>query len=808
MALLNRYDGIMKWTRFKLWVIKRKWRLGILAALLIAYYFMLPRKLFLSPTSFVLEDSKGSLLGATIAADGQWRFPADKQVPEKFEKCILAYEDKRFYYHWGVDPLSLGRAIRQNISDGRVVSGASTLTMQVIRLHRNKPRNLWQKMIEIVMATRLEFSYSKKSILGLYAGNAPFGGNVVGLEAAAWRYYGRNANQLSWAETATLAVLPNSPALIHPGRNRVTLMRKRNDLLNRLWKNGTIDSATCALSSIEPLPDKPHPLPQLAPHLLDRFRADYRKHPTESPTRLRSSLDGELQENVNDILLRHHHQFKANGINNAAALVLDVETGLALAYVGNVYDPADPEMESYVDVIQAPRSSGSTLKPLLYAAMLNDGLLLPHALVPDVPTQLGGYVPQNFDLEYDGAVPASQALARSLNIPAVRMLQQYRSERFLQLLRKLGISTMNKSAYHYGLSMILGGGETTLWELTGVYASLARTMLHLEQYNGKYDADDYHAPAYRPDATLPSRHTPALYGLLDASAIWYAFQAMEEVMRPGEEFVWQHFSSSKRIAWKTGTSFGFRDGWAIGITPQHVVGVWVGNADGEGRPGLTGISTAAPVMFDIFRLLHTAGSFPAPAASLRRIAVCRQSGYRAGEYCEETDTLAVPAAGLRSVACPYHQLIHLDATGRYRVTADCEPPHLMQHKPWFVLPPAMEHYYKASHSYIPLPPWKPGCVTEAEQGRSMELIYPRSQARIYVPLELDGTRGQTVFKATHRHPGARIFWHLDNVFVGTTTDFHQMPLRPAAGKHTLTIVDDDGEQVQQVFEILEKEQQK
>ncbi len=773
----------------------------ILAVLLVWYYFLLPKKLFKAPTSFVIEDSKGELLNAAIAADGQWRFPADKQVPDKFAKCITAYEDKRFYYHWGIDPVATGRAVKQNLTGGKVVSGASTITMQVIRLYRNKPRTFWQKTVEMVLATRLEFSYSKKEILALYAGNAPFGGNVVGLEAASWRYYGRKPDQLSWAETATLAVLPNSPALIHPGRNRQTLMDKRNSLLKKLWKNGTIDSATCALSCVEPLPDKPHALPEMAPHLLGRFRLDYQRQQIAVSTRLRTTLSGELQQNVNDILYRHHQQLKANGINNAAALVLDVETGHSLAYVGNVYDPADPEVESFVDIIQAPRSPGSTLKPLLYAGMLNDGLLLPHALLPDVPTQIAGYMPQNFDQRFDGAVPASRALSRSLNVPAVKMLQQYRSERFLVLLKKLGITTMNKPATHYGLSMILGGGETTLWELAGVYASLARTLLHLEQYNGKYDGDDYHAPGYRPDETIQSKYTPSKYGILDAGAVWYAFQAMEEVMRPGEEFIWQHFSSSKRIAWKTGTSFGFRDGWAIGVTPQHVVGVWVGNADGEGRPGLTGVSTAAPIMFDIFRLLNTVGAFDAPPGKLRKIAVCHQSGFRAGEYCIERDSLDVPEAGLRSPVCPYHQLIHLDAGGQYRVTADCESPQLMQHKPWFVLPPAMEHFYKASHSYIPLPPFKPGCNI-VEQGRSMELIYPKPGARIYIPVEIDGSLGQTVFKATHRQQGASIFWHLDNQFVGTTTDFHQMPLRPSPGRHTLTIVDDDGEQIQLPFEIL------
>lgn len=801
----------------KQWAVRRKWWLAGGGLLLLAYYLMLPRQLFTAPTSFVIEDSRGTLLSATIAADGQWRFPADKAVPEKFAACIIAYEDKRFRYHWGIDPIAAGRALKQNLGGGKVVSGASTLTMQVIRLSRNKPRNIWQKGIEMLMATRLEFSYSKRSTLALYAANAPFGGNVVGLEAASWRYYGRKADQLSWAESATLAVLPNSPALIHPGRNRVTLMHKRNELLHRLWHNGTIDSATYQLALLEPLPDRPHPLPQDAPHLLDLFRKEYA--PVKKPfynagisgfsgsrpsTRLRTTLNGELQRNVTAILTRHHQQLRANGVNNAAALVLDVETGHTLAYVGNIYDPAVAELESHVDIIQAPRSPGSTLKPLLYAAMLSDGMLLPNTLVPDVPTSIAGYTPQNFDLHYDGAVPASRALARSLNIPAVRMLQQYRYERFHALLKQLGITTMKKPAGHYGLSMILGGGETTLWELAGVYASLARVLLHLDQYNGKYDMDDIHPPSYDPAQRQPSQHTPAAYGPLDAAAIWYAFQAMEEVMRPGEEFLWQQFESSKRIAWKTGTSFGFRDGWAIGVTPRYVVGVWAGNADGEGRPGLTGVSAAAPMMFDIFRLLPDAGTFPAPAAKMRSIAVCHQSGQRAGVYCTDIDTVAVPAAGLRSAACPYHQLIHLDATGQYRVTADCELPQRMQHVPWFVLPPGMEHFYRSSHTYQPLPPYKPGCEG-AEQASSMELIYPRAQARIYVPVEIDGKAGQAVFKATHRRAGMRIFWHLDNVYVGTTVDFHQMALRPPEGSHQITLVDETGETIRQSFEIISKD---
>jgi penicillin-binding protein 1C len=779
-----------------MWFRKRKWWLLASATLLILYICCLPSRLFTAPTSFVIEDNTGRLLSATIAPDGQWRFPADKAVPEKFARCIVAYEDKRFYYHWGVDILALARAIKQNLQHH-----------QVIRLYRNKPRTIWQKMVEAVLATRLEFSYSKKGILRLYAGNAPFGGNVVGLEAAAWRYYGRSASQLSWGETAALAVLPNSPALVHPGRNRQTLLNKRNQLLNRLWHNHTIDSVTCQLAKLEPLPDQPQPLPQDAPHLLDHFRKDYFATKQTGTTRIKTTIEGDLQRSVNGIVDRYHNVYKANGINNAAAIVLDVETGNTLAYVGNIFHPEDPEMESHVDVIQSNRSPGSTLKPVLYAAMLTDGMILPHSLIPDIPTQIAGYTPQNFDLGYDGAVPASKALARSLNIPAVRMLQQYRYERFHALLKKMGITTLIQPADHYGLSLILGGGETTLWEMAGMYASMARTLLHLEAYNGKYDPDDIHPPNYVHGLKRPSLSPLTTYGPLDAGAIWYTFQAMEEVMRPGEELLWQQFASSQRVAWKTGTSFGFRDGWAIGVTPQYVVGVWIGNADGEGRPGLVGVSTAAPVMFDIFRLLHTSGWFNTPYSKLKKVEVCRQSGFRASDICPDKDSLWVPANGLRAGVCPYHQLVHLDHTGQFRVTANCEAPSEMQHVPWFVLPPAMEFYYRTKHNYLPLPPYKPECLATLTDKAPMELIYPRPDARIYVPIEIDGTPGETVFTATHRDIKAKIFWHLDNEFIGTTEEFHQMAMHPPPGKHTITLVDENGAEIHTSFEILSKEKQ-
>ena len=529
----------------------------IAAALFTWFWFSFPSKIFNEPTSFVIEDKDGNLLNASIAADGQWRFPYDENVPYKFIKCITTFEDKRFYSHPGVDVIALARAAIKNVKNKGVVQGGSTLTMQVIRLSRHETnRSIWEKMIESAKAVRLECSYSKKQIMALYASEAPFGSNVVGLDAASWRYYGRSPEKLSWGEMAALAVLPNAPALVHPGKNRDILLKKRNALLDKLLENKILDKSLCYLSKLEPLPGSPVPLPQVAPHLLQRFKEDKRSNNLSS--RLQTTIDINLQKNVIDILNQHHNVLKGNGINNACALVLDVETGNALAYVGNIYNPSNAELESDVDVIKAPRSPGSALKPILYASMFSEGMILPNSLIPDIPTQIGGYTPQNFDLNYDGAVPASMALARSLNIPAVKLLQQYKYQRFYDLLKQLGMTTLNKPADNYGLSLILGGSEVTMWDLAGIYAGMARTVNHQKKNNGLALKEDFHPPNYFIDST-PGKKSPGdVINSLDATSIWFAFQAMEEVMRPGEEGLWQEFSSSQQIAWKTGTSFGFQ----------------------------------------------------------------------------------------------------------------------------------------------------------------------------------------------------------------------------------------------------------
>jgi len=790
---------------YRLWQKKRV-KVGLILLILFLFYlFSLPNPLFKDPTCMVLEDRHGDLLGARIAADGQWRFPQQDTIPEKFAKALIEFEDRRFYYHPGFDPTALARAFAQNLRNSRIVSGGSTITMQVIRLARkDKPRNLYQKLVEIILATRLELTRSKRAILALYASHAPFGGNVVGLDAASWRYFGKQPKLLSWAEAATLAVLPNSPALIHPGRNRAALLEKRNRLLDKLLEKKVIDTLTSQLAKEEPLPDEPHPLPRLAPHLLDRAFLEYVQTGKFERSRLRTTVDLSLQNQVANILQRHQQLLSYNEIRNIAAIVLDVETGEVLAYAGNVLGAGEAHNEQ-VDVIKAPRSTGSILKPLLFAMALQEGEILPNSLLSDVPTQLSGYRPENFHHKFDGVISARKALIRSLNVPFINLLQQYGLEKFHFQLQQLGFKTINKPASHYGLPLILGGAESTLWDITSAYAGMARTLNHFYKHKDQYNPNDFHPPTYlySTNSDIKINWQPNA-PRLSASAIWFTLNAMQALERPDAEGNWQQFESSRRIAWKTGTSVGFRDAWAVGVDGRYAVGIWAGNADGEGRPGLLGVMTAAPALFDIFNRLPQGAWFEAPYSEMTKVPVCKQSGYRATELCA-ADTVWIPKSGLNVQACPYHQLVHLDKSRRWQVSADCESVENIVNVPWFILPPVEEHYYKAKNSmYRPLLPMRPDCESASESRAVMQLIYPKQPTQIYVPVDLNGKLSRTVFTVAHRSAETVIYWHIDGEYLGSTQTFHTMELNPSEGKHKLTLVDEKGNRLEQGFEIIKK----
>lgn len=711
---------------------RRKIILIILAVLLAGWFFCLPKDLF-KGTSYatVVTDRSGQLLGARIADDQQWRFPPSDSVPYRCSSAIIEFEDRHFRHHPGVNPVSLVRALVSNIKAGHVVSGGSTITMQVIRLSRGRERTLWQKMVEAVKATRLELRCSKDEILALYAAHAPFGGNVVGLEAASWRYFGRPADQLSWAESATLAVLPNAPSSIHPGRGRDRLLEKRDRLLRRLCEKGYFDASTLEDALAEPLPDAPYPLPNIARHLVDAQPRGQRTVTT---------IDLPLQRQVEALTDRWSDELDHSGAADLAAVVIDIRSGEVIAYVGNA-SASRLRPGSEVDIARSPRSTGSILKPFLYCAALQDGVILPRTLLPDTPVNLGGFTPENFDLQFHGAVPAAEALARSLNVPAVQLLRSYGAPRFLQLLRDAGMSTFVGDASYYGLSLILGGGEGTLRDITAAYADMVRSFRGL-------------------DESLP---------LKDKIALWYTFEALKEVNRP-DEIDWKLIRSVRKAAWKTGTSYGYRDAWAVGVTPDYAVGVWCGNADGHGVAGMTGAKTAGPVMFDLLNLLPASAEwFEEPLEGGVYLDVCKESGMLKSLDCPQWETVMLPAKASESAVCPYHP------GGVFR------------------LPPGMEWYYKAYH-----PEYK---VVPAKGTAQMEFLYPESGSILTLPRQLDGSTPGAVFHVVHRDPQAVLYWHLDQSYLGETRIIHKMNLAPEEGRHTVTVVDGRGNSVSVNFSI-------
>jgi penicillin-binding protein 1C len=339
---------------------------------------------------------------------------------------------------------------------------------------------------------------------------------------------------------------------------------------------------------------------------------------------------------------------------------------------------------------------------------------------------------------------------------------------------------------------------------------MSRVLGKHYSYNGQYNDRNWHEAYYlkqlNTEQNKPTLEKQTSY--IGSDAIWFAFQAMNEVVRPTSEGEWERFQSSRRVAWKTGTSFGNRDAWAIGITPAFAVGIWIGNGDGEGRPGLIGVQTAAPFLFDLFELLPESKWFDPPYDNMRKVRICSQSGFLALESCP-VDTVYTPTNALNAQACPYHQILHLDNSGKWRVNAACESPNAMKTESWFVLPPLEEHYYKQRNpSYKSLPPFREDCKTYATRASeaTMQLIYPKNAVKIYVPIDLDGNLSRTVFKVAHRSEEAMLYWHLDNEYIGSTKTFHSFELLPSAGKHRLTVVDQNGNILEQEFEVLVKKE--
>lgn len=561
--------------RWRRWAKRSALALLALLAVLWLADWLFPLPLPRDDLARVVLAEDGTPLWRFADADGVWRYPISRdQVSPYYVEALLTYEDRWFYQHPGVNPMSLLRATWQNLTGGHVVSGGSTLSMQVARLLDPHSRTLGGKLRQLWRTLQLEWHLSKDEILAIYLNRAPFGGTLQGVAAASWAYLGKSPQQLTRADAALLAVLPQAPSRLRPDRHPQRAQAARDKVLRRLDEFGVWPRQAVSEALQEPLLLAPRQEPSLAPLLARRLNRP------NSPPLIRTTLDAVLQRRLEDLLQGWRARLPER--TSAAILVVEAQNMAVRGYVGSV-DIADDRRFGHVDMVSALRSPGSTLKPFLYGMAIDAGLIHSESLLQDVPRNFGDYRPGNFSSGFSGAVSASSALSMSLNLPAVQLLEAYGPKRFAAELRNGGIPLTLPPLAQPNLALILGGAGSRLQDLVGGYSAFAR---------GGRSADI----RLQPDD--PLRERP----MMSAGAAWIVRRILSGQARPDLD---PHAELVQRpqLAWKTGTSYGFRDAWSIGVGPRFLVGVWIGRPDGTPVPGQFGLASAAPLMLQVHDLL-------------------------------------------------------------------------------------------------------------------------------------------------------------------------------------------------------------
>ena len=767
--------------------------ISVIFLFLILLYIIvpLPDPLFEKDYSTVVTDEKGEILRAFLNKNQQWHFPPQKdlKIPAKLKKAILLFEDRYFYKHPGVNPVALVRALFQNISSGKIKSGASTISMQVIRLAFKRNRTIPDKCLEILQALKLEINYSKEEILKMYVNHAPYGGNIIGYYAASMKYFNRPPDQLTWSQAALLAVLPNAPGLISPLMNREHLIKKRNALLKSLLNEKTIDEETFESGLREPVPGAAQSFFLNAPHLAQTLKSRYR---IESET-IRTTILKKYQVPIEEMVKTHLTYLNSMGIRNGSAVVVETASGKVRAYVGS-QDFFDNEKSGQVDGVISSRSSGSILKPFLYALAMDEGLILPSTVIRDVPSYFGSFSPSNADKRYNGLVTAKEALIRSLNVPAVRLLNAYGLYKFYIFLKAGGLSTLFRQPDEYGLTLVLGGAETTLYDLAMLYRGLGNygkftpLMLFSGNEHKNYQSDrEKEMQLLSPEATL------------------LTLNVLKELKRPGAEYYWEQYQNQFPIAWKTGTSYGLRDAWAVGVNPSWTIAVWVGNFDGEGNSNISGAGCAAPLMFDIFNFLpksYEKNWFDKSKVEVMPVQLCMDTGFLAGPDCERIFAADSPVLKKPLKHCPFHKSIYVTLDEKFQVCSLCWEPGKYKKIKKLIYPPDVTQYLREAGVIVSnIPPHKSNCPG-LDEVKPLQITYPVPNARLWIPRDFDGTLQKITFTVAHRVPDRKMFWYLDNVYMGFTIRRHKMAFKLSAGQHRLEVVDETGNRARRQFSIL------
>ncbi|WP_303312560.1 penicillin-binding protein 1C [Hymenobacter sp. BT730] len=729
----------------------------------------------------VVLAADGSVLHAYLNPTQKWRMKTElREITPALRKAIIEKEDRWFYWHVGVNPVSLVQAAGRNMFGRGRTTGASTITMQVARLLEPKERTLGNKLLEMLRATQLELHYSKAEILQLYLNLIPYGGNVEGVKSAALLYFQQAPDYLSLAQTVTLAIIPNRPRGLVLGKNNEAVLQERNRWLRRFGEAGLFPKQDIADALLEPLEAQRHAAPALAPHLSRRL---VRQFPDRAI--IRSALSRSKQSKAEDLTRNYVRRLNELGITQASVLVVNNRTRQVEAYVGSA-DFRDFASQGQNDGIMAVRSPGSTLKPFLYALAMDRGLVTPKRMLPDVPTNFQGYRPENFDKHCNGEVTLERALAYSLNIPAVRVLHELGVPTFTDKLRQAGFKNVTHNAPRLGLSSILGGCGASLEELTNLYVTLANKGQYAELQLTK------------------AAGTPASNSLFSEASAFLTTDILAQLTRPDLPLGAASSLRLPKVAWKTGTSYGRRDAWSIGYNKQYTIGVWVGNFSGQGSPALTGADVATPLLFDLFNAVayNSPNDWFVPPAALDFRLVCAESGLVPGENCpNQVIDYFLPnvSSGQR---CQHQREVLLSADGSFTYCRACAPAAGFRRELFPNLLPEIASYKEAQGiPYRRLPVHNPQCqLVQGSTERAPSITSPAANTEYVLNRH---EKQQLLLSCTTDNEVRQVYWYVNDQFLRAAAATERVFFQPPPGLLKISCADDHGRNTNVVVTVTQ-----
>lgn len=724
--------------------------------------------------STLVYAADGSLLHAFLSPDDKWRmeFELDEITPQ-IKQAFIAKEDRYFYQHPGVNPFAALRASFQNLFSGKRISGASTITMQAVRLIEPRPRTFLNKLVETVRAMQLEWHYGKEEILRLYLNRVPCGGNIEGIKAASHFYFGKPPVRLSLSEVTTLTIIPNRPNSLKPGKDPAALLQARNEWLQRFLSQDAFNPTEIADALAEPLQINRVNKPDLAPHLSHRLHSAY-----PHQTQLHTTLDPAMQLAVENLTGAHVNQLKAEGVTNAAVLVIHNPTRKVMAYVGS-NDFSDSTHHGQVDGLRAVRSPGSALKPLLYSLATDRGIITPKKVLYDIPANFSGYEPENYDGGFRGPVTAEKALSWSLNIPAVRLLNDLSVGELAGTLSKMGFHSIQKQTRKLGLSLALGGCGVTPEEMGGLYAMFA-------SYG-----------AYAPLRFLESDPISDPSPVLSPQSAWLLAEMLTQTNRPDLPMSWKSSEDVPQIAWKTGTSYGRRDAWSIGYNPRYTVVVWVGRFSGEPVPSISGAETATPLLFRIFREIdrQSLKEWYRQPPGMKTEWVCAATGLPPGPLCEQL-SLDIQLIHQRKPApCNHRVMVRISPDSSQSYCMSCSPLTGYAELPFENAIPELTAWYRSTASPIAaIPPHNPHCE-RVFHGAGPKITSPVAGMDYWVS---PSDSLKLALQAQVESDVRQVLWYLDDRLLGPAPAGGVFFCLPESGLHKITCTDDKGRKADQM----------